>query len=235
MRAGRADTVTRVPRTEAESQQLLMTRPTGWEFLHFAARLLRERAAVEGKYRDFVMGYAPPTDEVICIEDAPDLCSSQSPRDWGPVGRSNPAPDPCRYKKTAAQGMALRLPGQPEDPAPPSNYTRIRYPPPSCWYSALTTHPRYSTAPHNRSPRQYTSPGSVRLGPSRAVWTIRGYLKLAPECVGAIGDHQRLARRQDQTLGQGGPFARYPAQIRCLAGKPAAQTAAHDRDQQNHD
>ena len=46
-----------------------MTRPTGWEFLHFAARLLRERAAVEGKYRDFVMGYAPPTDEVICIED----------------------------------------------------------------------------------------------------------------------------------------------------------------------
>ena len=48
MRAGRADPVTRVPRTEAESQQLLMTRPTGWEFLHFAARLLRERAAVEG-------------------------------------------------------------------------------------------------------------------------------------------------------------------------------------------
>jgi TIR domain-containing protein len=75
MRAGRAETVTRVPRTEAESQQLLMTRPTGWEFLHFAARLLRERAAVEGKYRDFVMGYAPPTDEVICIEDAPDFIS----------------------------------------------------------------------------------------------------------------------------------------------------------------
>ena len=75
MRAGRADTVTRVPRTEAESQQLLMTRPTGWEFLHFAARLLRERAAVEGKYRDFMMGYAPPTDEVICIEDAPDFIS----------------------------------------------------------------------------------------------------------------------------------------------------------------
>jgi hypothetical protein len=75
MRAGRADAVTRVPRTEAESQQLLMTRPTGWEFLHFAARLLRERAAVEGKYRDFVMGYAPPTDEVICIEDAPEFIS----------------------------------------------------------------------------------------------------------------------------------------------------------------
>jgi hypothetical protein len=75
MRAGRADPVTRVPRTEAESQQLLMTRPTGWEFLHFAARLLRERAAVEGKYRDFVMGYAPPADEVICIEDAPDFIS----------------------------------------------------------------------------------------------------------------------------------------------------------------
>jgi hypothetical protein len=52
-----------------------MTRPTGWEFLHFAARLLRERAAVEGKYRDFVMGYAPPTDELICIEDAPDFIS----------------------------------------------------------------------------------------------------------------------------------------------------------------
>ena len=75
MRAGRADPITRVPRTEAEGQQLLITRPTGWEFLHFAARLLRERAAVESKYRDFVMGYAPPTDEVICSQDAPDFIS----------------------------------------------------------------------------------------------------------------------------------------------------------------
>jgi hypothetical protein len=75
MRTQPAGTMVRVPRTEAESQQLLMTRPTGWELLHFAARLLRERVAAESKYRDFVMGYAPPTDEMICIEDAPDYIS----------------------------------------------------------------------------------------------------------------------------------------------------------------
>jgi hypothetical protein len=70
-----AGTLARVPRTEAESQLLLITRPTGWELLYFAARLLRERIMVEGKYRDFVMGYAPPTDETICIEEAPDFIS----------------------------------------------------------------------------------------------------------------------------------------------------------------
>jgi hypothetical protein len=75
MRTWHADTMARVPRTEAEGQQVLLMRPTGWELLHFAARLLRERDAVESKYRDFVMGYAPPTDEVICIEDAPDFIS----------------------------------------------------------------------------------------------------------------------------------------------------------------
>jgi TIR domain len=75
MRAGWAGAIAYVPRTEVGRQQLLLERPTGWEFLYFAAQLLRGRAALEGKYRDFLMGYAPPTDEVICIQDAPDYIS----------------------------------------------------------------------------------------------------------------------------------------------------------------
>ncbi len=74
-RAGQDSTIARVPRTEVERQQLLLDRPTGWECLYFAAQLLRERAALEGKYRDFLMGYAPPTDEVVCIQDATEYIS----------------------------------------------------------------------------------------------------------------------------------------------------------------
>ena len=57
--------INRVPRTEVEREQLLLERPVGWEFLYFGARLLHELNAVEGKYRDYLVGYAPPTGEVV--------------------------------------------------------------------------------------------------------------------------------------------------------------------------
>jgi len=63
-------TITRVPRTDTEQQQLLAERPIGWEFLYFAARLLYERNSVDGKYRDYLMSYAPPTGEVVGRLDA---------------------------------------------------------------------------------------------------------------------------------------------------------------------
>jgi len=43
--------ITRVPRTEAERQQVLLQRPHYWEFLYFAGQLLHERSTVEAKYR----------------------------------------------------------------------------------------------------------------------------------------------------------------------------------------
>lgn len=57
--------LTRVPRTEAERQQMLLVRPAYWEFLHFAGRLLYERDSVEAKYRDHELRYAPMSGEVI--------------------------------------------------------------------------------------------------------------------------------------------------------------------------
>lgn len=49
----------RVPRTELERQELLAHRPPGWEYLLFAAELLRLKAVVESAYPDYRMGYAP--------------------------------------------------------------------------------------------------------------------------------------------------------------------------------
>jgi len=57
--------IKRVPRTEAERQQLLRERPYPWEYFYFAARLLHERNSVENKYRDYLRGYAAPGGAVI--------------------------------------------------------------------------------------------------------------------------------------------------------------------------
>lgn len=53
--------ITRVPRTEAEQQLLLLERPGGWEYLYFASELLRQRDALEHKYRDHEMRFAAST------------------------------------------------------------------------------------------------------------------------------------------------------------------------------
>lgn len=57
--------ISRVPRTEVERQQTLLARPRGWEFLYFAGQLLHERNAIESKYRDHEIHYAPITREVV--------------------------------------------------------------------------------------------------------------------------------------------------------------------------
>ncbi len=57
--------IKRVPRTEAERQQLLRERPYPWEYFYFAARLLHERNSVENKYREYLRGYAAPGGAVI--------------------------------------------------------------------------------------------------------------------------------------------------------------------------
>jgi TIR domain len=57
--------ITRVPRTEAERQQVLLVRPSAWEYLYFAGQLLHERNKVEAKYRDQKIHYARSTGEVV--------------------------------------------------------------------------------------------------------------------------------------------------------------------------
>jgi TIR domain len=57
--------ITRVPRTEAERQQVLLVRPPVWEFQYFAGQLLKERNSVEAKYRDHEIGYAGPSGEIV--------------------------------------------------------------------------------------------------------------------------------------------------------------------------
>lgn len=80
--AAGASAIGRVPRTEAEQEQLLLERPIGWEYLYYAARLLHERNSIEGKYRDFLLGHAPPTGRVVSYQDAPSylLKASQDSR-----------------------------------------------------------------------------------------------------------------------------------------------------------
>ncbi len=62
-------TITRVPRTEAERQQVLLARPLGWEFLYFAGQLLYERKRAEAKYRDPEIHYVLCDREVVTRAD----------------------------------------------------------------------------------------------------------------------------------------------------------------------
>lgn len=63
--ASAAGAITRVPRTEAERELLLLKKPGGWEYLYFASELLRGRDALGREYRDHEMRHASPTDTVI--------------------------------------------------------------------------------------------------------------------------------------------------------------------------
>jgi hypothetical protein len=102
--------ITRVPRTEAERQQILAERPRGWEFLYFAGQLLHERNGVEDKYRDHEIQYAALTGEVADdpvfgyithrLNDAMSLANKMS----------------ALVGNTAAKERAFGPPGQAGDP-----------------------------------------------------------------------------------------------------------------------
>jgi hypothetical protein len=62
------DRLTRVPRTEAERQQVLLARDIGWEYFYFAGQLLYERDSVEAKYRNREIHYAVPSREAVTGE-----------------------------------------------------------------------------------------------------------------------------------------------------------------------
>ena len=62
-------TITRMPRTEAERQQVLLARDIGWEYLYFAGRLLYERDSAEAKYSDREIHYSAPGVEAVTADD----------------------------------------------------------------------------------------------------------------------------------------------------------------------
>src|SRR5262249_51613518 len=70
--------ITRVPRTEAEQQQVLLARPDGWEFLYFASELLRGRDNLESKYRHHELRYAPRSGGHLRREDIPTFMAQAS-------------------------------------------------------------------------------------------------------------------------------------------------------------
>lgn len=60
-----ATPIDRVPRSEIEEQLVLLQRPPCWEYLYFGGRLLRERMAIEDKYRDHQLRYVRRTGEQL--------------------------------------------------------------------------------------------------------------------------------------------------------------------------
>jgi hypothetical protein len=70
--------ITQVPRTEAERQNVLLARPSGWEFLYFAGQLLHERKKIEPKYLDFEVGYAPTSAETVSRAEMPAYLGRQA-------------------------------------------------------------------------------------------------------------------------------------------------------------
>lgn len=63
----------RVPRTQADIDLLLALRPDFWEYWLYAGALYVGLAALEDKYRDYEMGYAPQTGEAYFGRDAFDF------------------------------------------------------------------------------------------------------------------------------------------------------------------
>jgi hypothetical protein len=102
--------ITRVPRTEAEQQQLLADRPGGWEYLYFASELLREHNALEHKHRDHEMRYAAPTGSSVRREEALDYLQTARAEALRLANQANVVMDP------AAQARAFGPPGVSGDP-----------------------------------------------------------------------------------------------------------------------
>jgi hypothetical protein len=105
-----AATISHVPRTEVERQEVLLGRPAGWEYLYFAAELLRGRDALEGKYRDHEVGYAAPTGEFVSRENIFQYVN-QAVDDVGRVTDTM-----GRLFDSAVQERALGAPGVSGDP-----------------------------------------------------------------------------------------------------------------------
>lgn len=59
-----------VPRTPAQQERLLATRPTGWEYLYFAGVLVQGKGSLEPKWRDHQLQYVHATGTALDNEQA---------------------------------------------------------------------------------------------------------------------------------------------------------------------
>jgi hypothetical protein len=102
---------TRVPRTEAERQQVLLIRPPAWEYLYFAGQLLHERNGIESTYRDHKIHYARSTGEIVKSADILSYLTRMSDDAQRIVSRLS-----MLINDEAARERAFGAPGQAGDP-----------------------------------------------------------------------------------------------------------------------
>lgn len=107
--AATAGEITRVPRTEAEQQLLLLEKPDGWEYLYFGSELLRRRDAIEHKYRDHEMRYGKGTGVAVQREDFRSFLDAATSEAGRLAASLDPMMDP------QVQERAFGAPGEPGD------------------------------------------------------------------------------------------------------------------------
>lgn len=104
--------ITRVPRTEAERQQVILMRPPAWEFLYFAGQLLYERNSIEAKYKDHEIHYAPASREIIGKADITAFISQKLGEAESLAGKMTNLTNDAETTERAFGGS-----GEPGDPA----------------------------------------------------------------------------------------------------------------------
>lgn len=106
-----ADYDGRVPMTEIELERLLAIRPALWEYWLYAGALRIGLDALEDKFRDYDLGYAPMSGEVFLDDEAMRLVRS------GPTAASALVENFNALLTPAAQDAAFGRPGEPGDAA----------------------------------------------------------------------------------------------------------------------
>jgi hypothetical protein len=100
----------RVPRSPEELQQLLELRPDFWEYWLYAGVLKSGLDALEGKYRDYEMGFAKQTGQAYNGRDAFEFLRSVPTNAANLVASFNAVVQP------EVQARAFGEPGEPGDP-----------------------------------------------------------------------------------------------------------------------
>jgi hypothetical protein len=97
----------RAPRTRDEEAQLLLARPPAWEYLYFAAVLLRERDSLDTSWRDHEVAYTRPSGPNLDLRGAQRFVSSMLDEAVTIVENMN------RLLTQESQDAAFGTPGEP--------------------------------------------------------------------------------------------------------------------------
>ena len=105
--------ITRVPRTEAERQQVLLARDDYWEFFYFAGQLLYERDSAEVEYRNREIRYSSLN---AGVATARDILKYFNERLEEAMSLANSIHTTINLNDKAAMEYAFGAPGQEGDP-----------------------------------------------------------------------------------------------------------------------